>query len=589
MKRVSLFLLTISISISFLFCATQKTFTTRDEVYKRVDILCRIAGVTGPSSFSPMSGSALKIALDRIDASQLSPGQQKELSELYGIINGSTDYLYSEEFFKADIGLSANLQVNIANYKDFDFGSSNNFRDRRNDQMLPYRYESPALSFYPQLYFGDYIFIESDFNLKNNDHHMFESSFGWLLTDYNGFSFFGSRYATAYAPELPYHAGASIGNDYINFIIGRYPHSIGTGITGNLVVGDNFIYQEISNLSLMSNLFTYNISITRFDQQLNIKEDSGLPNYLTLVSRNEFSGEQQFRVVHRFDLNILDRIRFALDMTTIYNSNYGFDIRFFYPFVIGHNYYNYDNYVEKKYFDEANNMMGFNLDIAITKGLSLSAQFALDQFQTYFENKESVPSAYAVLCNLKYSTELFGGILSTWAEGVYTNPYVYLNGKIDSDGWMDFNLDYVVGYHVQYVSDFGYSGYQFGPDTIVFSLGSEYFAKSNWKIGLNLLYRAQGRKGFYYYTRDVKETVIDMSNAFFEEDYEDRITGILSTGFENAEHLIQFKVGGSYLFDSVNLELFGMGCINSYFNYMLEQGRTKIIPQFSFGVKWNGL
>ena len=60
-----------------------------------------------------------------------------------------------------------------------------------------------------------------------------------------------------------------IRNDYINFTAGHYPHSMCNGITGNLLVGDNFYYQEIITLSFMSR-FTYNISVTHFNQQYTI-------------------------------------------------------------------------------------------------------------------------------------------------------------------------------------------------------------------------------------------------------------------------------------------------------------------------------
>ena len=567
------------------FAATQKTFTTRDDIYKKVDNLCRIAGVTSPSSFSPMTGRSLEIALNRIDRSKLSAKEEKELEDLYLDISGEdTHYLYSEDFFKANLRLNANLQFNIADYEDFHFYYSE-AKDRRNEQAIPYRYEDAAITVYPELYFGNNLFIEADFSMKNNNHHMFESSLGWFMTDYYGFSFWGERYATAYAPELPYKAGLAYSNDYLNFIVGRYPHGIGSGITGNLIVGDNFIYQEISNLSFVSNLFTYNMSITRFDQQ------TEPVNNITSMSRNELRGDQQFRVDHRFDINLFDKVRVAIDLATLYNSTYGFDVRFFYPFVIGHNYYNYDNYISKKYFDEANNLMGITLEASLYKGLSLSLQFALDQFQLHFEDKTSVPSAYGVLANLKYTKSIGNGTLNTWAEGVYTNPYIYLNGKKNPDnGLYDFNLDYVVGYHMQYVADIGYSGYQYGPDALVFSLGGEYISNDNWNFGGNILYKAQGNKGFTYSAAyDIKITDINMNNAFVEASYEDRITSFLSTGWENAEHLIQVKVNGGYEFTNCNIELFGVGCVNTYINHNFEPGKIDVRPQFSFGMKWHGL
>ena len=102
------FIITAVIFCCVLFmssAATPKTFTTRDDVYKRVDNLCRIAGVTSPSSFSPMTGRSLEIALDRIDRTKLTAKETKELDELYIMISGDDTHLYSEKFFKLDLGL----------------------------------------------------------------------------------------------------------------------------------------------------------------------------------------------------------------------------------------------------------------------------------------------------------------------------------------------------------------------------------------------------------------------------------------------------------------------------------------------------
>ena len=174
------------------------------------------------------------------------------------------------------------------------------------------------------------------------------------------------------------------------------------------------------------------------------------PNY-TDFSRSEFDGMQQFRVLHRFDVNIVDKARIALNLATIYNSHYGLDIRFFYPFVLGHNYYNYTNSIEKTDFDEANNIMSIEAEWNIIKGLTASVQLAIDQFQMPWEDKSSLPMAYGVLGNLKYTRNLGKGTLRTWFEAVYTNPYLYLNGKRYNDGsetYIDYNLDYIVGYNM---------------------------------------------------------------------------------------------------------------------------------------------
>lgn len=570
----------------------QKTYTVNDEIYRRVDILCREAGVIGPSSFSPVTGRVLQIALGRIDRAELSPELAAEYDELYQVITDKEILLdFESDFFAADLNINANLQFNIADYDKFIYANGKNIEPEyghQNEVLIPYRYESPALSLDPELYFGDILFLEADFSIRNNPYRLYESSFGWLLTGVTGSPvFFGEGTNSSLAPELPYKAGLSLGNEYISFILGRYPHSLGSGITGNMLVGDNFTFQEVMNLSFISNYFTYNISLTRFDQQ--IVPDPSNP-YLTNFSRSEFGGDQQFRVVHRFDLNIINRIRFVLNLGTLYNSTNSFDFRFFYPFVINHNYFNYTNVIEESYFDEANNIISFELEFVPWKGITVGGQFVLDQAQMYFEDSDGIPAAYGGLGNIKYSTRLGGGSLNTWFEGVYTSPYLYLNGKRTGEQ-VNFNLDYVVGYHIQHLDSYGFSGYIHGPDTVAFALGGEYTSADNsWNVGLNLMYKATGEKGLKHSFETNQITNIDMSNAYIEEESSDFMNkSTPSGGWANAEHLVKLAAFGGYRFDEYNLELFGAFGINSYFNYNREKGVNVTLPQFSFGVKWTGL
>ena len=560
----------------------QKVYTTRDDMYIQVDRLCRLAGVTGPSSFSPISARGLEIALNRIDPASLSEKEQKEYGRLKAELTGN--YLFSSDGFDFNLNTGVNVGVNIADYSNFDFSNSDGIApDRRNEALLQYRFEIPAIYIHPAFNFGDYVYMEANFALQNNNHHMYETTFGWLLTSYNGhLSVFGSEGPTNPPGELPLRAGLSIGNDNLSFIIGRYPHSVGNGITGNLVIGDNFVYQELTALSFMSRYFTYNISVTRFDQMETLNAGSTI----TDISRNEFTGPQQFRVVHRFDINIIDKVRIGLNLGTIYNSNFGFDIRFFYPFVLGHNYYNYDNSTIKRSFDEANNILSLSGEWAITKGLSFYGEVAIDQFQLPWEDSTTVPPAFGVLLNLKYSVQIGDGVLDSWIEGVYTNPFIYLNQKIDEDGIHDFNLDYIVGYEMSTLADYGYSGYQYGPDSFVLSFGSNYTSDNErWMVGGSLMYKLRGLKHLSHSYNGLYDTSIDMGNAVIGDDFAGISTP--SGGLSSAEHMIQLKAYGNYLILDTGIQVYGLVGFNMYFNYCNQEGKNHFSPMGSLGIIWN--
>ena len=307
---------------------------------------------------------------------------------------------------------------------------------------------------------------------------------------------------------------------------------------------------------------------------------------ITDISRNEFTGPQQFRVVHRFDINIIDKVRIGLNLGTIYNSNFGFDIRFFYPFVLGHNYYNYDNSTIKRSFDEANNILSLSGEWAITKGLSFYGEVAIDQFQLPWEDSTTVPPAFGVLLNLKYSVQIGDGVLDSWIEGVYTNPFIYLNQKIDEDGIHDFNLDYIVGYEMSTLADYGYSGYQYGPDSFVLSFGSNYTSDNErWMVGGSLMYKLRGLKHLSHSYNGLYDTSIDMGNAVIGDDFAGISTP--SGGLSSAEHMIQLKAYGNYLILDTGIQVYGLVGFNMYFNYCNQEGKNHFSPMGSLGFIWN--
>ena len=561
MRKVFAFTVLLFFCLSLAFSTNlQKIYTTRDSIYQRVCSLCMRSNVIGPSSSSPLSAKALLIALDRINPEGLEGPDKSEYEELYSLLTGE-EYVFKSDNFSLDANVGVNLGVNIADYSDFDYGNTKKDApsyDRKENTLVPYRYQDALLSVGLNMNFGDYINLDTRFDLKNPNNVMYESTMGFLFTsviDKKGI-----------AAEWPFRAGASIGNDYVSFIFGRFPHSIGNGVTGNLLIGDNFDYQEVTALSFLSNYFTYNISVTRFDLQ-------ALDGNNRFI-RNKFLGEQQVRVNHRFDINILDKVRFVLNLGTMFKSDSFFDIRFFYPFMVTHNYNDYNSGVNRANFDEANNILSVEVEWNITKGLLTTAQLVVDQFQMPWEEWTSLPLAFGALWNLKHSARINGGTLNSWIEAVYTNPYLYLNAKYytekigeETKEFIDYNLDHIVGYNTIWFDDYGYSGYVYGPDSIVFSIGSSYTADENlFEIGGNILWKVSGNKGIKHKANGSYNTSIDMSNAVIEKTPEEFMQNIVSPsgGWKTAEHLLKLALYGKY---NINGNVWGNVSLYSAFGF----------------------
>ena len=81
------------------------------------------------------------------------------------------------------------------------------------------------------------------------------------------------------------------------------------------------------------------------------------------------------------------------------------------------------------------------------------------------------------------------------------------------------------------------------------------------------------------------DTSIDMSDAVIGDDF----TGVMtpSGGWKRAEHLIQLKASGSYLFEDVGIRLYGLAGMNVYLNYCNEEGRSHVSPMATIGFTWH--
>ncbi len=130
-------------------------------------------------------------------------------------------------------------------------------------------------------------------------------------------------------------------------------------------------------------------------------------------------------------------------------------------------------------------MPSLELDCAFTKNFKGSFQLAMDQFQLFNEGNK-VPNAFGFLLNFSYIFTDKEWDLEMYAEAAYTMPYMYLapkyNVTLDEYGNIikkepNYNYDYYAGYsryEESWLDDMQYTGYIYGPDTIVSSLGIKY-------------------------------------------------------------------------------------------------------------------
>ena len=311
-------LLPISISASDL----QKTYIATDSLWIRADRLCRSAGKLGPSPVFPTTGYEIKKALGRIDIDKLDEQDKEESQDLMNLLdNAATGFAYSSDNTTFDPSVSLNWEA---------YAFNNTEETYKDEFFIPFKDRLPLLGIDLDARFGNSLQLDFSYQFKDSPMGFQKTETGMtngdLFYNFHNASFLiapgidGNWHYLANWSEAdtgynffnyqPIRAGASFANEYFSFYIGRNRQQFGNGITGNMIIGDNFTYQEFLKFSAYSNIFSYTLSLTHFDniEFFNIYE-AGTNGYSTTMN-----GPHQNRVMHRFEFNILDKVRIAANV-----------------------------------------------------------------------------------------------------------------------------------------------------------------------------------------------------------------------------------------------------------------------------------
>ncbi|MDY4799664.1 MAG: hypothetical protein SO157_10080, partial [Bullifex sp.] len=445
MKKVTSIII-ILLCAMFVFAGNgQKTYLVTDDVWIMTDRLCRMNGVLGPVPVSPTTESEIRVALNRLDYGKLSPESRKLYDLIISEFDSSKGWSYSDDTLLLDPTLSINPQIYLFNNQNITYAPEffRQYRDR--DQLLSIELEAAVgknvyLDFmYSYMDSPTAFALEDGKQVTGDFFHNFSNASTFFNIAMNGdvtgiFTGNNGNNVTRIFSYQPTKVGGSFGNDYLNFFIGRSRQTLGNGVTGNLIIGDNFSYQEMMKLSIFSNVFSYHLSLTHYD---NAEKQESF----------RFDTKHQNRTVQRLDFSLADKVRLSVNIGAHIYSNTMFDWRMIMPMMLVHNWNNNSEENELQPGDEINNILGLEAEWIVNRNLLLSAQVAIDQFRLPVEKDSVVPSAFGFLINTRYLTPVKSGIFDSWVEFVYTNPYLYLNYKTSSNGDPDYGLDHIAGYY----------------------------------------------------------------------------------------------------------------------------------------------
>ena len=470
-----------------LFAGNQKLYDAFSPEYKDVVTLCRVSGVVGPSSATPITADELKMAIERIDVNKLD-------SYYKALLDSVNQELKSNDDFSFDYDLAISPQIFYS--KDYE-------KIEQKEFFIPFNEQDPLVYFGLEFEYGDSAFFETSFELmntssiidKSNDDKIIPgiplSSFGFLI-DYrnNSFNTILNNCSVPVYGETPSVARGAIGGRWMNVVIGRTRQQMGSSRTANLVVGDNYLFQEAMDFSFFAKPFTYSLNLTHFDTQ----DSKGI------VEHTRYSGpKQQIRIMHRFDVALIDSFRVALNLGNIIYTDNPFDLRYLFPVFMSHNLYNYQEYPEttSAKHDEANNIIGIEFEYIPLPRLELHVQLVVDQFKTFIEQGSTYPNAIGGMIGASYLKSFEDFDVDFWAEAIYTSPVLYLNYKT-TDGKIDYNYDWALGYWRRDTrGDLEWAGYKGGPGVIALTLGSDFdFYKKNIELKSNITIKLSNDRAF---------------------------------------------------------------------------------------------
>ena len=559
-------------------------YPVSSEEWKLVDDICRLSGVTGPSSFGPVTGRQLLLALERAEKKGASPSLLEKAREMIYAYDGLYEDDLGSVALEVELNLEGYYQTNGDELTVPSFGYDNewfirNYRERPSTFAL--KLESTV---------GDYFY--SRFVMPAREKQIMKE-FYWN----DSFHFLGQ--SMVMEQNYPYDAGVSFSSNNLSLITGRGKVSQGEGFTGNTAVGDNYDYQEFLKLGANTRNTGLFLTLTNFDSSRQAIADSGhLVTEPWKVQNAKFSGYRELRHSAGYEASIFDKVKVSLSFVTLLDTDTAFDFRYLNPFMVMHSYFNY----HEDTVLEANNIISLDLSFAIARGLRLYFQFSMDQIQFSGEAKGYAndylyvdPNAYAALLNISWSKDIEDGILTLFGEAVYTSPAMYLNQKYYDDGNVTqykgkiengqytssfepcWSQDFLLGYNrtesYGYNADMAFSGYIYGPDAIVFALGGEYYIPEKLNISSSLFYMVHGEKGrgfsienYNFSGLDTLETINVMSP-----------TGVV-------EHTLVAKVEGDYIINDY-VSIYGGAAFSSFWNYRNVEGKDFTNLQTALGVK----
>lgn len=488
-KFIALLCMTLSLTLAFAASNGVKAVEVGSDVYNAVKSLYISQGHALPSTTGPWSENEVKLMLTKLDKEKLTTSEK----ETYDYVVSKLEH--DDDIFR--FNLDANLEFYAHSNTDDFIGRKSWAEDTK-----------PMVAVTTDSWIGDNFYGLFTINVANAK----------LMKGGDKVEKFGS---TTISTNLimvppanmktldfgfPHNAYIAAGGDNWNLMWGKYNLGWGPGKTGNFIFGDHLGYHNNIKLTAFNKSFKYTFLLDSFPHPMNYyKKDVGYIGDTGLSTQNQLEG-LRLMLSHRLEWRVFnDKLNIALTEGLMYmDENNMIDLNILNPSMLWHNLYTRAH---------SNSILSLELDWTIIKGLNVYGSIVVDENVLPGEavpGKKGAdpaePSAMGYMLGATYTLPLNRGILEFNAEGVYTDPFLYLRdgGTVSSEGEYrtqkkgQYGINYVValrdiyntGGGVEYTEE--YLGYKYGGDAIVGNFSVDYKDYGKWNVGGNLFFMAHG-------------------------------------------------------------------------------------------------
>ncbi|MDR1894993.1 MAG: hypothetical protein LBQ61_09975 [Spirochaetales bacterium] len=529
MKGLLVFPLLLVFSLPLSSQNNQKIIPIDSPIFQAIQGIYLSQGLALPSTSGPWSIAEMLTMLNRLNPEQFRPAERGAYDfALSGLSPAAADPAAAEEGQPAGESLltlgfsgAVNLEaLGHRNTEDFltqalyvrDWGKVKPFLNLNFEAWVGnHLYGFSELNLGPAVYS---LGIRDPFAPEFNNAHIWdaEGDYGYRYGKV-GSQLFGARGFTTnvtgtFVPfnldtSIPYRSFIAIGGPGWSVEFGRERLSWGAGESGNLMLGSQVDYHTGLRSAFYGSRWKYSYVLSAFphpQEYYQANSRDGVIDYLPVANYyHEFTQYQgiQLFAAHRIEGRLFrGRLGFAVSEAVMYlNEEGSIAPEILIPLGILHNYSRNAS---------TNSLLALELDWAVFPGLNLYGQGLIDEFSIPGlesgpqVDKAVFPGAYGFLLGLKTALPLGRGILTASAEGVLTDPYLYLrSSEIVSPGMTvgTYPNNFVVAnryrpHYVNYNEEF--LGYRYGNDALVFNLNAFYQEFGRYRGGLNFFYMVHG-------------------------------------------------------------------------------------------------